>query len=376
MRFHEEVERDPSLAEEGHEAFRELESGRDGEVRNIWRQLTELSLKEFDKIYKRLGVTFDLVRGEAFYEDHLVKTIERIVSAGVTEESEGALVVRLDEFGEHVPPCLLRKTDGTTLYATRDLAAVFHRQEAFDFERCLYVVGADQRLHFEQLKWVLKRMQLPWEERVEHVSFGMLRLPEGKMSTRKGRVVFLDEVLDRARDEAAKIIAIKNPELAAAGDVAEAVGIGAVVFNDLKRERTKDIEFVWDEVLSFEGDTGPYVQYTHARLASIARKARAAGDPGLEAEPDWAALASAAPVLVALGRYGEVLRGAAQRAEPSEVTGYLLTLCREVNSWVAQERVLGQAPGVTAGRLALVSAARQVVSNGLGILGIVAPDQM
>ncbi|MEZ6014563.1 MAG: arginine--tRNA ligase [Planctomycetota bacterium] len=374
VRFHKEVEQDPALEEEGRAAFRALESGAENEVRATWRRLTELSLAEFQKIYSRLGVAFDLIRGEAFYETHLDAAIERIVASGVTVESEGALVVPLDQFGEHVPPCLLRKTDGTTLYATRDLAAVFHRFEEFQFARCLYVVGADQRLHFQQLKWVLQRMQLPWEPRVEHVDFGMLRLPEGKMSTREGRVVFLEDVLDRARDEAAKVIAAKNPDLAGASEVAEAVGVGAVVFNDLKRERVKDVEFVWEDVLSFEGDTGPYVQWTHARLASIGRKV-ADADEG-QAAPDWSALEAAAPLLLILGRYRDVLRGAAERAEPSEVTGYLLGLAREVNSWIAKERVLGQEPSVTAARVALALAARQVLANGLGILGVAAPEAM
>jgi arginyl-tRNA synthetase len=374
VRFHEEAKTDPALEEEGREAFRQLESGQENDVRALWRRLTELSLTEFQKIYSRLGVTFDLVRGEAFYETHLDATVARVVASGVTVESEGALVVPLDQFGEHVPPCLLRKTDGTTLYATRDLAAVFHRHEEFDFDRCLYVVGADQRLHFQQLKWVLQRMQLPWEPRVEHVDFGMLRLPEGKMSTREGRVVFLEDVLDRAREEAAKVIAAKNPNLAGASEVAEVVGVGAVVFNDLKRERVKDVEFVWEEVLTFEGDTGPYVQYSHARLASIERNGREAGEG--DAEPDWAVLASAAPLILTMGRYRETLRAAAEHAEPSIVTGYLLGLAHEANSWVSRERVLGQEPGVTAARLALAGAVRQVLANGLGILGVAAPDAM
>lgn len=370
VRYHEEEESDPALVEEAREAFRELESGVDGPVRQTWKKLTELSLVEFQKIYDRLGVGFDLVRGEAFYEPHLDSAVDRVVEAGVTEESEGALVVDLSSFGK-IPPCLLRKTDGTTLYATRDLAAVFHRHEEFAFDRCLYVVGADQRLHFRQLKHVLDRMGLDWEPRVEHVDFGMMRLPEGKMSTRKGRVVFLDDVLNDAVAEAARVIAEKNPDLTDPGAVAEMVGVGAVVFNDLKRERVKDIDFRLEEVLSFEGDTGPYVQYTHARLASIERKA---GD--IDTAPDWAVLESAAPILVSMGRFGEVVRSAAARAEPSEVTTYVLGLAREVNSWVARERVLGQEPGVTAARLALVRGARQVIGNALALLGVGAPTEM
>lgn len=370
VRYHDEEESDPTLAEEAREAFRELESGVDGPVRQTWKKLTELSLVEFDKLYERLGVTFDLVRGESYYESYLDDTVDRVVKANVTEESEGALVVDLSEFGK-IPPCLLRKTDGTTLYATRDLAAVFHRYEEFEFERCLYVVGGDQRLHFRQLKHVLTRMGLDWEPRVEHIDFGMMRLPEGKMSTRKGRVVFLDDVLDAAAKEAARVIEDKNADLADRDAVAEMVGVGAVVFNDLKRERVKDIDFKLEEVLSFEGDTGPYVQWTHARLASIERKVGA-----VDAQPDWSVLADSAPIIGAMGRYGEVLRGAAAKAEPSEVTTYVLGLARDVNSWVARERVLGQEPAVMAARLTLVRAARQVIANALGILGVGAPEEM
>ncbi|MEL6429417.1 MAG: arginine--tRNA ligase [Planctomycetota bacterium] len=370
VRYHEEEDSDPTLAEEAREAFRELESGVDGPVRATWKKLTDLSLVEFEKIYTRLGVSFDLVRGEAFYEPHLDDAVQRVVDAGVTEESEGALVVDLSQFGK-IPPCLLRKTDGTTLYATRDLAAVFHRWEEFSFARCLYVVGGDQRLHFRQLKHVLDRMGLDWEPRMEHVDFGMMRLPEGKMSTRKGRVVFLDDVLDAAVAEAKRVIAEKNPDLAGADGIAEMVGVGAVVFNDLKRERVKDIDFRLEEVLSFEGDTGPYVQYTHARLASIERKA---GE--VDATPDWSVLESATPILGAMGRFGDTVRSAAEAAEPSIVTSYALSLARDVNSWVAKERVLGQEPAVTAARLALVRGARQVIGNALALLGVGAPTEM
>ena len=374
VRYHDEEEGDPALVEEGRAAFRELESGEEGHVRDTWRKLTELSLREFDKIYDRLDVTFDEVRGEAFYEPYLDATVDRIVDTGITEESEGALIVRVDEYEKDCPPSLLRKTDGTTLYATRDLAAAFHRQELYAFERCLYVVGGDQRLHFRQLKYVLRRMGLEWEPRMEHVDFGMLRLPEGKMSTRKGRVVFLEDLLDDAAAEAKKVIAAKNPDLANADEIAEMVGVGAVVFNDLKRERVKDIEFTWEDVVSFEGDTGPYLQYTHARLASIERKAAQRGEG--TAAPDWSALEDAAPILGRLGRYGQTLEAAARDCEPSVLSSYLLTLGREVNSWIANSRVLGQEDAVTAARLALARGARAVIRQGLGILGVQAPEEM
>ena len=374
VRYHDEEESDPTLKEEGRAAFRELESGVEGSVRASWRRLTELSLLEFDRIYDRLGVQFDEVRGESFYESHLDKTVDRIVASGVTQESKGALVVDLEEFDKNLPPCLLRKSDGTTLYATRDFAAAFHRWELYQFERALYVVGGEQRLHFKQLKLVLQRMGIEWEPRMEHIGFGMLRLPEGKMSTRKGRVVFLDEVLDRAVAEARRIIAEKNPGLANADEVAEQVGIGAVIFNDLKRERIKDVEFVWEEVLAFEGETGPYVQYTHARLASIERKAQAAGEGS--AEPDWAGLEDAAQILLRVGRFPDVVRGAAAQCEPSEVSSYLLALCREVNAWYGNHRVLGQEAGLTAARLRCITTCKTVISNGLRLLGLASPVEM
>jgi arginyl-tRNA synthetase len=374
VRYHDEEANDPTLDAAARAAFRELESGAEGKVRAIWRRLTELSLREFDKIYTRLGVRFDAIRGEAFYEPYLAPTIERIVASGVTETSQGALVVDLSSIDKTMPPCLLRKSDGTTLYATRDLAAVFHRHEMYDFDRCLYVVGADQRLHFRQLKGVLRRMGVPWEDRVRHVDFGMMRLPEGKMSTRKGRVVFLEDVLDRAVEEAGRITAEKNPGLADAREIAEQVGVGAVVFNDLKRERIKDVEFVWEEVLSFEGETGPYVQYTHARLASILRKAAEGGEGRVP--PDRSRLEDAGPVLLALARFPEVVATAAERAEPSDVAAWLLGTCREVNNWYATHRVLGQDPPLTAARLELVRASKAVIANGLRLLGVAAPEEM
>jgi len=372
VRFHAEEAADPSLGEAARAAFQELESGEEGHVRSTWRHLTELSLKEFDKIYARLGVHFDLVRGESYFEPFLEPTIERIIASGITEMSEGALIVDLSD--EKMSPCLLRKGDGTTLYATRDFAAAFQRHEEYDFHRCLYVVGSDQRLHFRQLRSVLRRMELDWEPRMEHIDFGMMRLPEGKMSTRKGRVVFLEDVLDRAAAEALRIIKEKNPGLANCEEIAEQVGVGAVVFNDLKRERVKDVEFVWEEVLSFEGETGPYVQYTHARLASILRKTEAAGEGG--GEPDFDLLEEAGPLCIRLGRFSDILSVAARNAEPSELVTYLLALCREVNTWYAKHRVLGQEAALGGARISLVRAAKVVIRNGLRILGLSAPEEM
>ena len=379
VRYHKEEEGDPQLGEDARAAFRELESGHDGEVRATWRKLTEISLAEFQKTYDRLGVSFDHVRGEAFYEPYLDQTVERIQATGIASESEGALIVDLESIAKNMAPCLLRKSDGTTLYATRDLAALFQRWEEFAFDRCLYVVGSEQRLHFRQLKGVLERMGLDWESRVEHVDFGLMRLPEGKLSTRQGKVIFLDDLLDRAAAEAGRIIAEKNPDLADARGVAEMVGIGAVIFHDLKKERVKDVLFDWGEVLSFEGETGPYVQYTHARLGSILRKA-AAEDPGQEprsaGELDGEQLEDASAILLLLGRFPSVLHSAAHTAEPSQISQYLLELCRSLNAWYGNHRVLVQEAELRQARLGLVRGAKVVLAAGLALLGMGAPEEM
>lgn len=371
------VESDPTFAAEARAAWQELESGVDGDVRATWRWATEASLKGFERTYARLGIHHELVRGESFYEPFLASAVETCERAGITEISQGALVVQLVAIDKALKetPCLLRQTDGTTLYATRDLAALFHRYEEFRFERALYVVGAEQKLHFRQLKAVLKRLNLPWESRVEHIDFGLLLgTDKKKLASRKGDVLVLDDLLDEVVEESTRIVREKNANLAHPERVAEQIGIGAIVFNDLKRERIKDVLFDRAEILSFEGETGPYLQYTHARLASIERKVRDAGEG--DAAPDWSKLADAAPVLTRLGRFPDVVRSAADHAEPSEIANALLALGREVNTWYVQARVLGQEPAVTAARLALVRASKTVIGNGLRLLGCAAPQEM
>jgi len=373
------AESDEGFRDEARAAWRELESGAEGEVRELWRWVTEVSLAAFERTYARLGIRHDLVRGESYYEPLLEGTVARIEGTGVTEVSQGALIVGLASVdkGLKETPCLLRQTDGTTLYATRDLAALFQRWEEFSFERCLYVVGSEQKLHFRQLKAVLARMGLEWEPRVEHVDFGLLLGPgRVKLASRKGTVLILDELIDEVVEEARRIVAEKNPALSAArqGQVAEEVGIGAIVFNDLKRERIKDVVFDKADILSFEGETGPYLQYTHARLASILRKAQ--GEAGAGAEPDLARLEEAGAILVRLGRFPDTVRGAAARAEPSEISLWLLGLARELNSWYAEHRVLGVEPSLSAARLRLVAAAKCVLGNGLRLLGLARPEEM
>lgn len=373
------AESDEAFKDEARIAWRELESGREGEVRELWRWVTAVSLAAFDRTYARLGIHHDLVRGESWYEPHLDETVRRIQAAGVTEVSEGALIVDLSgvDKGLKETPCLLQQRDGTTLYATRDLAALFQRWEEFRFERCLYVVGSEQKLHFRQLAAVLARIGLEWGERVVHVDFGLLLGPgRVKLASRKGTVLVLDELIDEVVDEARRIVAEKNPALPRErqDEVAEQVGIGAIVFNDLRRERIKDVVFDKQEILSFEGETGPYLQYTYARFASILRKA-AAGE-GSAAEADLARLEEAGGILLRLGRFPDVVRSAAEHAEPSEISNALLSLARELNSWYAEHRVLGVEAALSAARLRLVAASKCVLGNGLRILGLARPEEM
>lgn len=379
VRFHEEEEKDASgaLTAEARAWFKALESGEENEARRLWRRLSEVSLREFDRVYALLGVRFDAVRGESFYEKELGPTIERLVRAGVTKTSEGALVVDLEEEG--MPPCILRTAEGTTLYATRDLAAVFQRKREFDFWKALYVVGSDQRLHFRQMRAVLKRMELAWADDVVHVDFGMMQMRDEesggveKMSSRRGRGVVLDEVLKRAVELVRGIVREKNPDLADAEGVARAVGVGAVVFHDLKNARVKDVVFDWKEVLNFDGETGPYLQYTQARLASILRKAPLAPDP---AATDFALLRDAGDLLPVLADFPRAVADAGDRGEPSILATYLLDLAKRANGFYRDHRVIGTEEPLMRARLLLVDGARLTLRVGLRLLGVSAPDEM
>ncbi|HLU38090.1 MAG TPA: arginine--tRNA ligase [Planctomycetota bacterium] len=380
VRYGKEAKADPSLDAESAEHFRRLESGEDNEERRLWQRLRQVSLQAFEGPYRRLGVTFDHVTGESFYEDKMEAALERVRAAGVLTLSDGAEVVELREFGIEAP-CILRKSDGTTIYATRDLAAIFWRAETFRFDRALYVVGHEQRLHFAQLKAVLTKMGLAdLAARIEHVPFGLVLAKDehgkwGKFATRTGNAVFLDEVLDEAVANAERIIAEKNPDLPNRREVAEQVGVSAIVFNDLRNARIKDVKFDWDQMLTFEGETGPYVQYAVARLSSILRKA-GADAPQDASDVDWALLADAEHVCLSLLEFGPTLARAVEQSEPSELTAFVIRLAGDVHSYLRDHHVLSAEPALKRARLALVRAARDVLRDGLGLLGVAAPEEM
>ena len=356
--------------------FRAQEDG-DPEALELWRTIRELSLKEFQRVYDRLGVSFEHVEGESLYRDGMDAVIDEISRTIGTREDQGALVVDMP-YAEGEPPMMLRKSDGATLYATRDIAAARDRFARFAFAKSLYVVGVEQRLHFEQLKRALKAMGCDWADRMTHAHFGRIR----GMSTRKGNVVFLTDALDEARDRAlAKMREASDERLPDVEAVAEQVGVGGIVFGDLKNLRTSDYTFDWDEILNTKGFTGICVQYAHARCCSILRKG---GGAPSAAEVDWSLIAAAEEVSLVkeLARIPAAVVAAAEELEPSRLARAIYEAARAWNRYQQagntdrELRVLCEDPATRTARLALVDAARIGLARGLDLLGVPAPDAM
>ncbi|NTU30354.1 arginine--tRNA ligase [Brevibacillus sp. HB1.1] len=373
VRFHEEVENDSTLEDQGREWFKKLEDG-DEEAQHLWKWFRDESLKEFMKIYDLMNVAFDSTHGEAFYNDKMDRVVTLLEEKGLLTESDGAMVVNLDEY--NMPPCLIKKSDGATLYATRDLAAALFRHESYDFAKALYVVGNEQRLHFQQLYKVLEKMGYAWSTNMHHIPFGMMLKDGKKMSTRKGKVVLLEEVLAQAISDVQKVIEEKNPTLSNKEEVARQVGVGAVIFHDLKNFRLNDVNFSWEEMLTFEGETGPYVQYAHARACSLLRRGGyqpattvnlASG--ALDSKEAWA-------VITLLNAFPEVIERAADNFDPSQIGKYVIDLAQTFNKFYANVRILAEEEDVKASRLQLVAAVVAVLKEGLRLLGLAAPEEM
>lgn len=376
-KFHEEAGKNPELDEEARRIFVKLENGEAEEVA-LWKWFKEESLKEFEKVYKMLNIQFDSYAGESFYSDKIPAAVAQLEEKGLLKESQNSIIVDLDQFG--LTPALVKKSDGSTLYITRDIAAALYRKDTYDFYKCLYVVASQQDLHFKQLFKVMELMGNQWAQNCIHVQFGMVSLAEGTLSTRKGRVVFLEDVLNKAVEKTREVVVEKGVVSENIDRVAEEVGIGAVVFNELAHNRIKDYTFDWDKVLNFEGETGPYVQYTHARSCSLLRKA--GKDMVSKAKNldniDYEKLTSDTMYELAklIHNMPEVIKEAADRYEPSVVTRHVVKIAQGFNRFYNEERILqGDATG-TVSRLTLVIATKNAIKNGLALLGIKAPERM
>ena len=376
-KFHEEAEKDPSLDDEARAIFTRLEHGEPEEV-ELWQWFREESLKEFNRVYKMLGIEFDSYNGESFYSDKMPRIVQELADSGIMEKDQGANIVRLDEYG--LSPALITKSDGSTLYITRDIAAAVYRKETYDFYKNIYVVASQQNLHFQQWFKVLELMGYDWAKDCVHVPFGLVSLESGTMSTRKGKVVFLEDVLNGAVDKTREIIIEKNPDLdeESIEEIAKAVGIGAVVFNELSNYRIKDYVFSWDHVLNFEGETGPYVQYTHARLCSIMRKAGEETVAAAAAGFDASKLTgdSAHRLITLIYQLPEVILEAGEKYEPSIVTRHIVDIAQAANKYYHDEHILVDDEAEKTARVALVTAAETAIRNGLGLLGMKAPERM
>ena len=371
IQFHDEAEKKPEMEDEARAWFTKLENG-DPEAKELWQWFRDESLKEFARVYDLLDIEFDSYAGESFYSDKMDTVIEQIKEKGLLIESQGTNVVDLEEF--NMPPALITKNDGSTLYMTRDLAAAIYRKNTYDFEKCIYVVGSQQSLHFQQLFKVLELMGFEWSKDLIHVPFGMVALEEGTMSTRKGRVVFLEDVLKQAIEKTKETVLSKNPNAKNVDEISKQVGVGAVVFQELSNSRIKDYTFSWERTLSFEGETGPYVQYTHARCCAVLRKANE--EVTTDINYDLLSDGDAAEVLKVIGSFNKSIVSAMKRNEPHIVTRFVLDLAQAFNKFYHDNPIIVEDVELRKARLALVAVTRQTLENGLRILGMHSPERM
>lgn len=367
--FHEKAEEDPELDDEARAAFKKLEDG-DQEMFELWSWFKEESIKEFQKVYDMLNIEFDSFNGEAFYNDKMQNVIDELEEKGITKIDQGATIVDLEE--ENLPPALIKKSDGATLYVTRDLAAAIYRHNTYNFSKNVYVVGNEQSIHFKQLKAVLNKLGYDWYSEMTHVPFGLITLNGKKLSTRKGKIVLLEQVLNDAIDLASEQINAKNPALPNKEQVAHQVGVGAVVFHDLKTDRMNNFDFNLKDIVQFEGETGPYVQYTYARSMSMMRKYNkdisAETIVNLNDAYSW-------EIIKKIADYSRIVENAIQRFEPSVVAKYVIQLAQQFNKYYANVRILNEDDQLES-RMALVKAVTIVIKDALSLLGVEAPEEM
>ena len=369
VRINAEIENDPELDDEGRLWFKKLEDG-DPEATELWQWFRDESLVEFNRIYKLLGVEFDSLNGEAFYNDKMDEAVQILEDKGLLKESKGASIVDLDDV--NLPPAMIKKSDGATLYITRDIATAIYRARTYNFVKNIYAVGQEQSNHFRQLKAVLKKMGFDWSDDMIHVDFGLVTKNRQKLSTRKGNIILLEPTLQEAISRAKAQIEEKNPELENKEEVAHAVGVGAVKFYDLKTDRRNGYDFDLEAMVSFEGETGPYVQYAYARIQSILRKANFT--PSTDAtyslsDPEsW-------EIIKLLQDFSRVVKRAAENYDPSLIAKYAINLAQAFNKYYAHTRILDESPERDS-RLALSYSTAVVLKEALRLLGVDAPEKM
>ena len=370
VKFHEEAEKEPSLEDEAREYFKRLEDG-DEDAAALWKRFRDMSLLEFKKIYDMLDIEFDSFAGESFYSDKMDEVISILDSKGLLEESQNARVVNLE--AENMPPCLIVKSDGASIYATRDLAAAIYRKRTYDFTKCIYVVGSPQALHFKQIFTVLNKAGFDWAKDCSHVGFGLVKFADKKLSTRSGDVIFLEDVLDESVSKCRSIIEENSSELEDKDLVAQTIGVGAIVYTFLKNGRERDIVFSWDDILDFEGESGPYVQYTYARGKSILRKAGEVSpkaDLSLLGEPEEFQLVKL------IEGFKDAVIDAAAKNEPSLVTRQVTAVARAFNKFYNNCPVLIAEGEIKNARLLLIKATLDILESGLSLLGIKVVEKM
>ena len=372
IQFHEEEEKDPTLGDEARYWFKKLEDG-DEEAKMLWEKFREESLKEFSKVYDMLGIKFDSYAGESFYSDKMPAVLEELKNKNLLKVSQGTTIVDLEEYG--LGAALVQKNDGSTLYLTRDIAAAKYRKAKYNFYKNIYVVASQQMLHFKQLKQVIKLMGNDWSDDCIHVTFGMVSLEEGTLSTRKGNVVFLEDVLNNAINKTKTIIEEKNPNLPNIDELSRQIGIGAVVFQELSNSRIKDYVFSMDKTLSFEGETGPYVQYTHARACSVIRKSNGF-DYSSATFNSLAENEDALNIIRILGTFDETLEKSMTRNEPHHIARYVLDLSQAFNKFYHSNPINTDDIEIKKDRLSLTKAVTYGIKSALAILGIKSPEQM
>ena len=373
VKFHEEADKNPELVDEARAWFNKMENG-DEEALSIWQWFKDISLVEYKRTYNLLGMDFDYYLGESFYRDKCQAVVDKVKAAGLLKESEGAMIVDLSDYD--MAPCIITKKDGSSIYATRDLAAIFYRKDTYHFSKCLYVTGQEQKLHFAQVFKVVELLGNEWaKDQLVHIPYGLVSLEGAKLSTRSGNIIYAEDILKDAIAKSLEIITEKSPNLPNKEDVAKKVGVGAVLFNDLYNQRIKDVSFSWDKVLNFDGETGPYVQYTHARCCSVVRLAESF-DPSKPVNYNLITEQDAIELLKEINRFPSVIKDAADKYEPSVVARYAVDVAQAFNKFYNSTRINVDDVELKNARVMITYLTKNTISEALNLLGIEAPEAM